>query len=115
MKSTSKKSCCTKDTPSCCESAGSAKSIRLKVSPAGTDKFQEYLGSVMSAGAINLKNKKLMALALSVCTKCEPCIRINADAAKAAGASDREISEAVAMGIAFGGAPVAMFYNKLRG
>ena len=46
--------------------------------------------------------------------KCEPCVKINTRAARDAGASEQEIAEAAALGIAFGGAPVAMFYNTLR-
>jgi alkylhydroperoxidase/carboxymuconolactone decarboxylase family protein YurZ len=47
-------------------------------------------------------------------SKCAPCVKINAKAAKDAGALEEEIAEAVSLGIAFGGASVAMFYNTLR-
>ncbi len=99
----------------CCasEGAGVSEEAKLPIQSA-SDAFASYMASVTSPGAINGKNKKLMALALSVATKCEPCIKINTDGARKAGATDAEIAEAVAIGIAFGGAPTAMFYNTLK-
>ena len=84
------------------------------VAPSASDEFMAYMGKVNQPGAIDMKNKKLIALALSVVTKCEPCIKINTKAAEDAGASEAEVAEAVAMGIAFGGAPTAMFYNTMK-
>lgn len=81
---------------------------------AGGDALKAYMNSVNAPGALGTKAKKLIGLALSVQGRCEPCVVANADAARAAGASDREIAEAAALGIAFGGAPAAMFYETLR-
>ncbi|HCE45878.1 MAG TPA: selenide, water dikinase SelD [Lentisphaeria bacterium] len=100
----------------CCAVEGaqlSGKSSSLP-SQSASDTFGSYMSAVMAPGAIDAKHKKLMALALSVATKCEPCIKINTDGAREAGATDAEISEAVAIGIAFGGAPTAMFYNTVK-
>ncbi len=99
----------------CCAAEGRNAEIDTELPPQALSKdFSSYMGSVMAPGAISLKNKKLMALALSVATKCGPCVKINTDGAREAGASDGEIGEAVSLGIAFGGAPTAMFYNSLR-
>jgi len=76
--------------------------------------FAAYMRSVNSPGALDAKAKKLISLALSVLAKCEPCVDLNAKAAREAGASEEEIGEAAALGIAFGGAPVAMFYKGTR-
>ncbi len=70
--------------------------------------------AVGNSNALGLKHNKLISLALSVMSKCEPCVTINAKAARDAGAAEQEIAEAISLGIAFGGAPVAMFYNTLR-
>ena len=64
-------------------------------------------------GALSARDKKLISTALSVLAKCGPCVQLNAKAAREAGASEAQIAEAVALGIAFGGAPAAMFYNRL--
>jgi AhpD family alkylhydroperoxidase len=82
--------------------------------PADADALRTYMAAVSAPGALDTRHKKLIALALSVLSKCEPCITINVRAARQAGASEQEIAEAVAQGISFGGAPVAMFYNQLR-
>jgi selenide,water dikinase len=102
--------------PSCCASPAdvAAASATREPLPAAADAFQAYMAAVNAPGAIDLKHKKLIALALSVVTKCEPCVKINTQAAREAGANDAEIAEAVALGIAFGGAPTAMFYNQTR-
>lgn len=99
---------------SCCCSPGTAADEHpVHPLPSATDAFQNYMSIISKPGAIDLKNKKLMALALSVVTKCGPCVKINTKAARDAGATDNEIAEAAAMGIAFGGASTAMFYNSL--
>lgn len=81
---------------------------------AAADALKNYLTAVNSPGALGTKHKKLIALALSIISKCAPCVTINTNAARQAGASEDEIAEAAALGIAFGGAPVAMFYNTVR-
>lgn len=99
----------------CCAAEGREASVTAKLpAQSASSAFSSYMESVMAPGAIDRKHKKLMALALSVATKCEPCIKINTDGARAAGATDAEISESVAIGIAFGGAPTAMFYNSVK-
>jgi alkylhydroperoxidase/carboxymuconolactone decarboxylase family protein YurZ len=42
-------------------------------------------------------------------------VKLNAHAAAQTGATDAEIAEAAALGIAFGGSSAMMFYNTLRG
>ena len=74
-----------------------------------SDAFGAYMAAVNAPGALDKKQKKLIALALSVLSKCAPCVKINTEGAREAGAGDDEIAEAVALGIAFGGAPAAMF------
>ncbi len=104
-----------KETACCAAEGGELAGKSSKLPPQSeSDAFASYMSAVMAPGAINAKNKKLMALALSVATKCEPCIKINTDGAREAGATDAEISEAVSIGIAFGGAPTAMFYNTVK-
>ncbi len=102
------------EAPACCADP-SAASKQIAFSASATPisaAFAEYMKAVGAPGAIDAKNKKLMSLALSVATKCGPCITINLQASRGAGASDEEISEAVALGAAFGGASAAMFYKE---
>lgn len=100
--------------PSCCAPPPAAPASSGLPAPAGAEAFKAYMAAINAPGALSARDKKLIALALSVQAKCEPCVHINAKAAREAGASDAAISEAVALAIGFGGAPTAMFYNKLR-
>lgn len=101
------------DTPSCCAAPPVAATGNLPA-PAGAEAFAAYQKAVNAPGALDLRTKKLIALALSVQGKCEPCVHLNAKAAREAGADEAQLAEAVGLGIAFGGAPTAMFYSKLR-
>lgn len=97
----------------CCASPSLASRSSTRPSVANAAKFANFMGATMGEGAIDLKHKKLMALALSVAHRCGPCIESNMEAARENGATDAEISEAVAMGVAFGGASAMMYYNNL--
>jgi len=109
-------------TPACCEQPPQEECCPSPPdvsTPAETpeikEKFSAFMGAVTTEGAISLRNKELIAIALSVLAKCEPCIKIHVDKARSLGISESEINEAVWMGIAFGGAPVLMFYNTVMG
>jgi AhpD family alkylhydroperoxidase len=51
--------------------------------------------AAMAAGAIPVKYKELMALAVAFTTQCPYCIEIHSNKARQAGVTDQEISEAV--------------------
>jgi AhpD family alkylhydroperoxidase len=57
--------------------------------------FWAFDKAAMSEGAISVKNKELMALAVAFTTQCPYCIEIHAKRARTAGANDAEISEVV--------------------
>ena len=113
------------DEPACCGhgSAGlpptatpslSGDSGKLLPAAAGADALRAYMAAVNAPGALDTKSKKLIGLALSIVTRCEPCVKLHAQAARAAGATDAELAEVAALGIAFGGAAANMFYQKCR-
>lgn len=115
--------CCAAPAPSCCPApppepppaaAQAAAPVGGLPPSAASDAFAAYMKAVTAPGALDGRTKKLIALALSVADRCGPCVDINAAAARQAGADDAQLAEAVALGIAFGGAPTAMFYNRLR-
>jgi len=98
--------------PECCAPSGQTSVVGASEM---RQRFSDFMGAIISEGAISLRSKELIAIALSVLSKCEPCVKIHVDKAKSLGISDAEINEAVWMGIAFGGAPVLMFYNTIMG
>ena len=56
--------------------------------------------AAMGPGAIPVKYKELMALAVAFTTQCPYCIEIHAGKAKEAGATSQEISEVVVIAAA---------------
>src|ERR1700683_3100614 len=63
--------------------------------PEAMKAFWAFDKAAMAAGAIPLKYKELMALAVAFTTQCPYCIEIHAGNARQAGVTDAEISEAV--------------------
>ncbi len=69
-----------------------------KLDQAGNDawkKFQQFNQSAMADGAIPVKTKELIALAVSLTTQCSYCLEIHRKAAEEAGATQEEIAEVV--------------------
>jgi len=68
--------------------------------------FFAFDGAVFKDGAIPLKFKELIAVAVAATTQCPYCIELHSKRAKDAGASDQELLEAtmVAAAIRAGGA-----------
>lgn len=71
--------------------------------------FLELEKKAFTDGSISRKNKELMALAISIVTKCEPCIEWHVQQAHTAGASDTEIYETIDVAIEMGGGPAAAY------
>lgn len=61
----------------------------------GWKQFQAFNGAVMSEGAISVKNKELIALAVGLATQCSYCLEIHRQAAEKAGATQEEIAETI--------------------
>lgn len=60
-------------------------------------------------GALKKKEKELMALSISIVTKCEPCIEWHIQQADLAGATTKEIYETIDVAIEMGGGPAAAY------
>jgi len=111
MEETTAESCCC-----ACGSADSGGALPSLTAGEGADiqnRFSTFMGTVGGEGAIPARTKELMAIALSVLAKCEPCVKIHVEEARRLGAGDDEIIEAVWMAISFGGAPTMMFYRTI--
>jgi AhpD family alkylhydroperoxidase len=65
--------------------------------------FLELEDKAFSDGALSKKTKELMALSISIVTKCEPCMEWHLDQAMQAGAADEEIYETIDVAIEMGG------------
>ncbi len=60
-------------------------------------------------GALERKTKELMALSISIVTKCEPCMEWHLDQALQAGAKEEEIYETIDVAIEMGGGQAAAY------
>lgn len=67
--------------------------------------FGSFVDTVFKDGAIDLKKKELVAIGISVYSRCEYCIVGHAYNALKAGLTKEEIMEAAMVAIAFGGGP----------
>ncbi|MCG6894251.1 MAG: carboxymuconolactone decarboxylase family protein [Desulfobacteraceae bacterium] len=65
--------------------------------------FLEVEEKAFADGALAKKTKELMALSISIVTKCEPCMEWHLDQALQAGATDEEIYETIDVAIEMGG------------
>ncbi len=65
--------------------------------------FLELEEKAFADGALDRKTKELMALSISIVTKCEPCMEWHLDQAMRAGATDQEIYETIDVAVEMGG------------
>jgi len=66
-----------------------------KGAPAADEAFWEYAKKAMGEGAIPVKYKELIAIAVGLTTQCEYCIEVHKKAAIEAGATPEELAEVV--------------------
>lgn len=67
--------------------------------------FMNLLQTNYAPGALDLKFKELISVAIGVYNRCEYCIVFHAYKALEAGATREEIMEAAMVAVAFGGGP----------
>ncbi|MGP1682840.1 MAG: carboxymuconolactone decarboxylase family protein, partial [Giesbergeria sp.] len=63
-------------------------------------------------GVLDKKTKELIALALSVGVRCDPCIGYHAQALVKFGATRAEVAETLGMAVYMGGGPSLMYAAK---
>ena len=68
--------------------------------------------AAMAPGALDEKTKELIAMALSVGARCDPCVGYHAKALVKLGATRAELAEVLAMAVYMGGGPSLMYAAK---
>jgi AhpD family alkylhydroperoxidase len=71
--------------------------------------FNLMHAQAMADGALDHKTKELIAVALSVGSRCDPCIAFHVPAALRHGATREEIMEVLAVAVMMGGGPSLMY------
>jgi len=67
--------------------------------------FREFITDCFKPGALDRKQKELMAVAATVAVRCIPCLAHHANNAIKAGATRDEVLEAATIGVEVGGGP----------
>lgn len=71
--------------------------------------FSELGRAAMADGALDAKTKELIALAVSVAARCDPCIGFHAKALVKLGATRQEVDETLGVTTYMGGGPSLMY------
>ena len=86
---------------------------RLATLRSGAPDLMKSFGSLgraaMADGALSSKTKELMALALGVAARCDPCIGYHVQALVKLGASRQELDETLGVVVYMGGGPALMY------
>jgi len=101
--------CCADAEPSAAGAVEGSKIAQIKA------RFTSFLGAASSPHGLDAYTKQAMAIALSVATRCEPCLKMHLEKAKEKGFTQDEIDEAAWMGISFAGSPAMVFYEQNKG
>lgn len=86
--------------------AGSLGTLRAKAPLAG---FNQLAKQATEAGALDVKTKELIALAIGITQHCDGCIGFHMKKLVELGATSEEIAETLAMCTYMGGGPALMF------
>jgi AhpD family alkylhydroperoxidase len=96
------------DTASCCPDA--------QGSPAGPasaqQAFQQFMSAAFAPGALDVVQKELTTIALSVAVQCDACLTAHLSKALSMGVTPQEIQEAAWLGVVFGGCKAMMFWRQ---
>ena len=76
-----------------------------KGAPGTAKAFGELAAAATAPGALDVKTKELMALAIGIAVRCDGCIAFHVKAAVRQGASREELLETVGMAMYMGGGP----------
>ncbi|MBI1392348.1 MAG: carboxymuconolactone decarboxylase family protein [Alphaproteobacteria bacterium] len=80
-----------------------------KAAPDAMKAFAGLAGAATADGAIDKKTKELMAVAISICIRCDGCIAYHAHSAIRAGATREEMVETIALAVEMGGGPSTVY------
>ena len=77
--------------------------------------FSAIAQAALKPGALDVKSKELIALAISVAIRCDDCVAFHSKAAVERGATREEILEALGMAIYMGAGPSVMYASHALG
>lgn len=91
------------------QSVSSGLSMLRTSTPEVMQSFSDLGRSATADGVLDAKTKELIALALSVAARCDPCIGFHAKALVKLGATRQELDETLGVTTYMGGGPSLMY------
>lgn len=83
--------------------------VMNKFLPETAASFAQLSKAAMEEGALGRKERELIALAIAVTQRCEPCINFHIEALIRAGATRDELGALLSMCVQMGGGPALMY------
>ena len=77
--------------------------------PQTMESFGKLHESACSSGNLSAKSKELIALGISIASRCDGCISYHTHDAIVAGASKEEIAETIGVAVMMGGGPSVVY------
>lgn len=71
--------------------------------------FSDLHGAAMKPGALDTKTKELIALAISITSRCDGCIASHARGAAKQGATEAEVAETIGVAVLMAGGPATVY------
>lgn len=102
-----------KDIKKTMEDMGHGMSALGTAAPEAFGALNSFIGAAFADGAVSAKTKELIAIAISVYSRCEYCIAGHAASALKAGCTRQEILEAATVATAFGGGPTMAYSSAV--
>lgn len=83
-----------------------------KTSPETAKGFGALSKAAKEGGPLDIKTKELIALAIAIAVRCEPCIAFHVEALIKAGGTREELADMLGMCVQMGGGPSLMYTSK---
>lgn len=83
-----------------------------KAQPGTAKGFSALHDAALEPGALDVKQKELIALSIGIATHCLDCIGFHCRAAIRAGATREEVAETISVAVMMGGGPSMMYGAK---
>lgn len=80
-----------------------------KAQPEVMKSFREMGAAALGEGVLDAKTKELLAVAISVAIRCDPCVTYHVEGARKHGATREEIAETMGLAVYMGAGPSAMY------
>lgn len=81
----------------------------FKAAPQPMSAYGQLVKAAAADGVLEAKVKELMALAISITSRCEDCIAYHCRAAIGHGATEAELTETIGVAVEMGGGPSAVY------